>query len=60
MNGFFVYVNRADFDSYIFLGHVMHQISPGVTTERMIFQSKSYQEARDVAQLVCDYLNGVL
>lgn len=58
--GFFVYVNRSDYDTSLFLGHVMHQASRGSISERMIFTSRSYQEARDVAQIVCDYLNGVL
>lgn len=60
MPGYFVYVNRSDFDISIYLGHVMYQASPGVISERLLFSSRSYQEARDVAQLVADYLNGVL
>lgn len=60
MSGYFCYVSKSDFDPSVFIGHVMYQrVNASCITQRSTFSSRSYNEALEVSQLICDYLNHV-
>lgn len=61
MTGFFSYVSRSSFDDSVFIGHVMHQRgNANFISQRFALPCKSYKEAKEIAELICDYLNGVV